>query len=135
MFTFGIPMFPFLVVDMGHPSVKSYFDHVALAFLPDKLGRSKIQSGLDRADKTGEWTRSASEEGRKAVWSNFPVLRRKVTHPGAAVDQNEFTVNETVSPLALLFGALTSENWTPPQALINRQPRRSISDLPFYTMP
>ncbi len=134
-FTFGIPMLPFLIVDKGHPSVKKFFDHVALAFLPDKLGRREIQAGLDGFGRTGDWTRAAGEPGRKVVWKSFPVLRRKVIHPSAAVDQNEFTVNETISPLALLFGALTADAWMPSEALKNRRPRRSIDDLPYYSMP
>jgi hypothetical protein len=133
--TFGIPLRPFLVVDKGHASVKSYFNNVALAFIPDKLGRKEIQAGLDSFEKKGDWEKAASANGRKAIWDNFPVLRRKVIHPGAAVDQNEFTINETISPLALLFGALTDETWVPSDELKNRQPRRKIEELPFYSMP
>jgi len=133
--TFGIPMGPFLIADSGHASVQEFFKPVAMAFIPDKLGRREIQAGLDRVEKTGDWARAATQTGRSVIWKNFPVLRRKVTHPGAAVDQNEFTVNETISPLALLFGALTAENWMPSEELKTRQPRRSIDDLPFYSMP
>jgi hypothetical protein len=133
--TFGIPLRPFILVDKGHASVKKFFDGVALAFIPDKLGRKEIQAGLDSFEKQGDWERAASAKGKTAVWNNFPVLRRKVTHPSAAVDQNEFTVNETISPLALLFGALTAEKWMPSEELKNRQPRRSVEELPFYSMP
>ena len=134
-FTFGIPTRPFLIVDKGHPSVKKYFDYVALAFIPDKLGRKKIQTELDNCEKKGDWERAAIANGRKVIWSNLPILRRKVIHPGAVVDQNEFTVNETISPLAMLFGALTDENWMPSEELKNREPRRKIEELPFYSMP
>ena len=58
-----------------------------------------------------------------------------MTHPGAVVHQNEFTINETISPLALLFGTLTAENYMPSEELKNRQPKKSIDDLPFYSMP
>ena len=133
--TFGIPLRPFILVDKGHGSVSKFFDGVALAFIPDKLGRQEIQAGLDSFEKKGDWERAASAKGKTAVWDHFPVLRRKVTHPAAAVDQNEFTVNETISPLALLFGALTAEKWAPPEELKNRQPRRSVEELPFYSMP
>jgi hypothetical protein len=135
-FTFGISMRPFVLTDGGHPSVKSFFEPVALAFLPDKLGRKEIQAGLDNYDKTTkDWVFQSTLPGKKAIWSNFPVFRRKVTHPGAAVDQNEFTVNETISPLALLFGTLTSENYMPSEELKNRQPKKSIAELPFYYQP
>ena len=134
-FTFGVPMRPFVVADGGHASVKKFFTNVAVAFIPDKLGRKEIQAGLDSYPKTGDWTFKASAPVKNAVWKNFPVLRRKVTHPGSVVDQNEFTVNETISPLALLFGALTAENWMPSDDLKNRQPRRTVGELPFYSMP
>lgn len=134
-FTFGISMRPFIVADGGHPSVKEYFDHIAAAFIPDKLGRAEIQEGLDTFEKTGNWTHEASKAGRDVIWKNFPVFRRKVTHPGAVVDQNEFTVNETISPLALLFGALTEDAWTVSGDIRNRQPRRSMDELPYYYMP
>lgn len=136
--TFGVPMNPFYVAHRGHPSVKSFYEPVAMAFIPDKLGRKEIQARLDAAAKDPDsdaWIRPAGQETRDAVWSNFPVLRRKVIHPSAAVDQNEFTVNETISPLALLFGALTADGWTPGDTLTKREPKTSVADLPIYPMP
>lgn len=134
-FTYGISMRPFVINDGGHASVKEYFDHIAIAFIPDKLGRAEIQAGLDAHEKTGNWTHPASLPAKDVIWKNFPVFRRKVTHPGAAVDQNEFTVNETISPLALLFGALTADTWSVTDEVKNRQPRRSIDEVPYYYMP
>ena len=137
-FTFGVAMNPFLIVDKGHPSVTSYFEPMALAFIPDKLGRKEIQAKLDSTKKSpdsNDWMRPAGQETRDLVWKNFPVLRRKVIHPIAVVDQNEFTVNETISPLALLFGALTAENYMPSEELKNREPKKSIDELPVYSMP
>ena len=134
--TFDAPMNPFYIASSGHPSVKSFFKPVAMAFIPDKLGRKEIQAKLDSADKQGvNWERPAGQETRDTVWKNFPVLRRKVTHPGAVVHQNEFTINETISPLALLFGALTAENYMPSEELKCREPKRSVDELPFYSMP
>ena len=136
--TFGVPLNPFLLVDRGHPSVKSFYTPVALAFIPDKIGRKEIQAKLDSVEKSSDseaWVRPAGKECRDVVWKNFPVLRRKVTHPSSVVDQNEFTINETISPLALLFGALTADNWMPTEELLHRQPQRSIDNLPFYSMP
>jgi len=135
-FTFGVPMNPFYIGDGGHPSVKSFFEPVAMAFIPDKLGRKEIQAKMDGADKTGgDWIRPTGKECRDIVWKNWPIFRRKVTHPGSVVDQNEFTVNETITPLALLFGALTADNYMPSEELKNRQPKTSIGDLPAYSMP
>ena len=134
-FTFGISMRPFVLADSGHPSVKTFFTNIAAAFIPDKLGRAQIQEGLDSFTKTGNWTHAASQQAKSAIWSNMPVFRRKVTHPGAAVDQNEFTVNETISPLALLFGALTTEGWSVSDEVLHRKPRRTVEDTPYYYMP
>ncbi len=44
---------------------------------------------------------------------------------------NEFTVQETMSPAVLLFGALLGEGWLPPAALKSRHPR-SRDDLNGY---
>ena len=134
-FTFGVPMRPFAVVDGGHASVKSYFTNVAAIFLPDHLGRQELQAEMDRYEKKGDWAFAASKPAKEVTWKNFPVFRRKVTHPSAVVDQNEFTVNETISPLALLFASLTADQYQPSELLRNRQPRRTIEELPFYSMP
>lgn len=136
--TFGVPMNPFLIMDRGHPSVTSFFEPMALAFIPDKLGRKEIQARLDSTEKSPDsdaWMKPAKQETRDVVWKNFPVLRRKVIHPSAVVDQNEFTVNETISPLALLFGALTSESYMPSEALKTKEPVKSVEGLPVYPMP
>ena len=135
-FAYSVPMSPFLIADRGNPAVKSFYQPVAMAFIPDKLGRKEIQTSLDAIDKTADgWTRSATEKCRDIVWNNFPVFRRKMTHPIAASDQNEFTVDETISPLALLFGALTAENYMPSEEMKNREPKKSIDELPVYSMP
>jgi endoglucanase len=134
-FTFGFSTRPFMLLDGGHPSVREYFSEIAVAFIPDRLGRAAIQAGIDEFEREGNWTHEATIEGRDILWRNFPVFRRKVTHPGAAVDQNEFTVGETISPLALLFGALTPAEWSVSEGIRNRQPRRTIDQLPYYSMP
>ena len=138
-FTYDVPFHnPFIIADRGHPSVKSFFQPIALAFVPDKLGRKELQANLDKVEKSPDsdtWVAPAIKPTREVVWKNIPVFRRKVTHPGAVVHQNEFTINETISPLALLFGTLTAENYMPSEELKNRQPKKSIDDLPFYSMP
>jgi hypothetical protein len=135
-FAYSVPMSPFLIADRGNPAVKNFFQPVAMAFIPDKLRRKDIQKSLDDIDKSADgWMRSATEKCRDVVWKNFPVFRRKMTHPIAASDQNEFTVDETISPLALLFGALTAENYMPSEELKNRQPKKSVDELPVYSMP
>jgi len=135
-FTFGINPVAFLILEGGHASVKNFFEPTAIAFLPDKLGRPEIQAGLDAADKSQPgWDREAMKPAREAIWKNFPVFRRKVIHPMSVVDQNEFTVNETITPLALLFGALTAEGYRPLDTLKNREPRNTPEEVPFYSMP
>ena len=135
-FTFGINPVAFLLCERGHPSVKEFFKPMAIAFLPDKLGRQELQASLDASDKSqAGWERTAAKPARDVIWANFPIFRRKVIHPMAVVDQNEFTVNETISPLALLFGALTAEGYMPAETLKTREPRYNPADVPFYSMP
>ncbi len=138
----GNAMKPYLIADKGHVSVSNYYTPVGIAFVPDKLGRKQLQADLDAVPKIlndDKWifgaTALAANNMRNVVWANFPVLRRKTTHPSEVTWQNEFTVGETISPLALLFGALTADAWMPPDELKNRQPRQSADDIPLYSMP
>jgi hypothetical protein len=133
--TYGVNLTPFYVADNGHPSVNAFYEPTAMAFIPEQLGRTEIQRDLDAAEKTGNWVRENSAAIREAVWKNYPVLRRRAIHPTHVVDQNEFTVNETISPLALMFGALTADGWMPSQEQLKREPIRSMDQLPYYPMP
>ncbi len=133
--TYGVNLIPFYVADNGHPSVQAFYEPSAMAFIPGQLGRAEIQRELEAADKTGNWVRENSKGIREAVWKHYPVLRRRAIHPTHVVDQNEFTVNETVSPLALMFGTLTAEGWRPPPELLQRSPQRDLDTLPYYSMP
>jgi len=133
--TYGVQINPFVIAHQGHSSVSSYYQPTAMAFLPDRLGREQIQADLDSYPKVGNWSSGASQPARNTIWNNFPILRRKNTHPGAAVDQNEFTVTETSGPLALLFGMLTNEGWMPSQEIKTRQPKLTPEEVPFYSMP
>ena len=135
-FTFGISPIAFLLCEHGHPSVKEFFSPTAIVFLPDKLGRKSLQSALDAVDRSRPgWERDAMQPARDVLWASFPIFRRKVVHPMSVVDQNEFTVNETISPLALLFGALTAESYMPSAELEKRIPRTRPEQVPFYGMP
>jgi hypothetical protein len=134
-YTFGVPMTSFLLADSGHASVRSFFKPVALALIPDRLGRVTLQEKLDQAEKSGDWVREAGKPVRDVVWKNWPVFRRHTTHPAAVVEQNEFTVGETISPLAFCFAVLTGEGWTPSRELLRRTPRKHVSELPYYSQP
>ncbi len=134
-YTFGVPMTSFLLADSGHASVRSFFKPVALALIPDRLDRVRLQQKLDEAEKSGDWVREAGKPVRDVIWKNWPVFRRHTTHPAAVVEQNEFTVGETISPLAFCFAVLTGEGWKATQDLLNRTPRKSLSELPYYSQP
>ncbi len=134
----GTSMSPFLITDKGHGTVKDYYTPVGIAFVPDKLGRKQLQADLDAVPKIlndDTLLAPAGQNTKNAVWANFPVLRRKTTHPTTVTPKNEFTVFETISPLALLFGALTPDAWMPPDELKSRQPRLNADDIPLYSMP
>lgn len=134
--TFDAAMGPFLIAEGGHASVKSFFAPLAMALVPDKIGRKEMQASLDATDKTQpNWPQEATKSVKETVWKNIPVFRRHATHPSAVVHKNEFTINETIGPLALLFGALTGEGYMPSEQLKNREPRKQIDELPYYSMP
>lgn len=133
--TFGVNMTPFYLADNGHPSVNNFYEPTALAFIPAQWGLEEIQRSLDAAEKSGNWVRELSGPLRDTVWANFPVLRRRAIHPTHVVDQNEFTVYETIAPLALLYGALTAEDWMPSPEIRYREPIREIDQLPYYPLP
>lgn len=134
-YTYGVSMNGFLLADAGHGSVKGFYQPFGLALVPDKLGRAKLQSDLDRAVKEGDWVKEVGKPVRDVVWKNWPIFRRHTTHPAAVVEQNEFTVGETVSPLAFAFGVLTGDGWSPSKELLERRPRLDIKELPYYPQP
>jgi hypothetical protein len=51
------------------------------------------------------------------------------------VEQNEFTMAETVSPLALAFCVFIEEGCRIDPKLFLRAPRNTIEDLPYYSQP
>ena len=134
-YTYGVSMNGFLLADAGHGSVKGFYQPFGLALIPDKLGRQKLQADLDCAEKVGDWPREIGKPVRDVVWKNWPVFRRHTTHPGAVVEQNEFTVGETISPLAFAFSLLMGEGWTPSRERLERRPRTEVGDLPYYPQP
>ncbi|MFM8364320.1 MAG: putative Ig domain-containing protein [Verrucomicrobiota bacterium] len=137
-FNYGIYVFPFIIADDGHDVVDEYFKPTGMVYLPDRLGRAALQSDLDAFPKVGDWDAlngAAVEPAKGVLWDNFPILRRKTIHPGNAVAQNEFTLWETGSPLAMMFGVLTNEGWVPGDDIKNRQPKLTPEEVPFYTMP
>ena len=55
----------------------------------------------------------------------IPEWRRIGPHSNYDPLCNEFTMQETLSPAVLMFGALLEPGWTPDAALKNRQPREA----------
>jgi endoglucanase len=139
VFTYGVA-YPawqtqFALLDPGHDSVKSFFKGQAVCLLPGEWGRAQVQSDLDRLPRTGDWPNAAVDRLRPAVEPRFPLMRRIYTHPTLAPPQNEFTVNETISPLAVACGAMLSEGWSPPPELKQRKPINKPDALPIYLQP
>lgn len=61
-----------------------------------------------------------------------PVWRRYACLEGWAVEQNEFTVWETIAPAAAAYGALLSPGWKPAPEWKDLKPVPRREDLPGY---
>lgn len=66
---------------------------------------------------------------------NPPLWRRWMVHPHTNVAKNEFTVQQTVSPMIFSAAMLMDENWTPDERLLNRQPRDESALFGQYYLP
>lgn len=144
----GIPVFTFTfgvapqaitnlyaLIDEGHPSVSDFFPGTAVCLLPGRFGRQEIQNRIDdaRADPR------RSEIGKNLISERldkvFPIFRRTYSHPFVCPAQNEFTVSESISPLAAAAGALLTEEWQPDARLLQRRPCNTAADTPLYYQP
>lgn len=138
-FSYGVAypawQYQFALVDGGHDSAKAYFPGAATCLLPASLGRDKIQGEFNAIARTGNWQKTMIDKLRPALEVTYPILRRLYTHPAAVPSQNEFTVNENISPLAACAAALLPAGWKPDAALKNRQPITKAQDLPIYLQP
>ena len=138
-FTYGVA-YPawttqFGLVDPGHGSVKSFFPGAAVCLLPAALGREKVQAQMDAVPRTGNWQPAAVDAMRPALGPAYPLMRRLYTHPTLVPGQNEFTVSETISPLAAACGAMLSDGWKPDEPTKSRKPINDPRDLPIYLQP
>lgn len=64
------------------------------------------------------------------IQERMPVWRRFVNMESRAVDQNEFTVWETIAPAAAAYGMLLKPGWKPPPDWKKRQPKKTLAELP-----
>ena len=85
---------------------------------------------LPRALTSGK---NLSYKGIGAVLDPFyPVWRRFSNIEQYAVEQNEFTVWETIGPSASFTGCLLPDNWKPPAAWKDIKPKEKLSEMPGY---
>lgn len=138
-YTFGVA-YPawqtqFGLVDAGHPSVAGFFPGAGVCLLPAGMGRDKVQAEMDAVGRNGNWAGAVVDKMRPAVGAGFPVMRRLYTHPTLAPAQDEFTVSESISPLAAVCGAMMADGWKPDEQLKNRRPINDAKALPIYLQP
>jgi len=68
----------------------------------------------------------------KIIQGQIPLWRRFANVEGNAVNQNEFSVWETMAPAAAGYGALLAPGWKPPAAWKEQKPEPDIKKLPGY---
>ncbi|MCI7644003.1 MAG: glycoside hydrolase family 9 protein [Lentisphaeria bacterium] len=66
------------------------------------------------------------------IRDKLPLWRSFANLEGYAVDQNEFSVWETIAPAAAMYGALLTPGWRPPVEWKNVKPVKELKDLPGY---
>lgn len=64
------------------------------------------------------------------IEERIPLWRRFVNMESRAVNQNEFTVWETIAPAAAAYGMLLKPGWKPPPEWKRRQPKKTLAELP-----
>lgn len=139
-FTYGLA-YPawqnqFALIDAGHGSVNSFFHGASVCLLPALLGRDRVQAEIDAIPHTGDkWTTAAIDRMRPALGPAFPIMRRLYTHPTLVPGQNEFTVYETIAPMAAVCGAMLPDGWKPDEAMKKRTPINDAKELPIYLQP
>ncbi len=70
------------------------------------------------------------QECYRLIQERIPLWRRFVNLESRAVDQNEFTVWETMAPAVAAYGMLLKPGWKPPPDWKRRQPKKTRAELP-----
>jgi len=70
------------------------------------------------------------QECEDIIQKRMPIWRRFVNMESRAVDQNQFTVWETIAPAAAAYGMLLKPGWKPPPEWKRRQPKKTLAELP-----
>ncbi len=86
--------------------------------LPDTLG--------------GKEARVDRRQCQSILYKTLPVWRRFANLEGNAVEQNEFTVWETIAPAAAAYGMLLPPGWKPPADWKKWEPAHDIKELEGY---
>jgi hypothetical protein len=99
------------------PRQDHYFDGVDIDLMPTaltggkKLSIKELSAIMDRV---------------------YPVWRRFANIERFSVDQNEFTVWETIGPCAACLACLLPDNWMPPKEWKDEKPAKTLDELEGY---
>ena len=94
--------------------------------IPNTLTSDKAQHRIDFLDKA-----AYNAKGDLIV----PLWRSIGPHGYRDPLCNEFTVQETIGPVALMLGAFLDKGWMPSDPLKNRQPRQRNEMNGFFWAP
>ena len=138
-FAYGCPIdtwsFQLGLVSLGHPAVAKFFPGLGVCLLPAALGRAAVQSKMDALAGPARTERALYLLIQEAMADQFPIMRRIYSHPFSTPPLNEFTVYESIGPLAAAYAAFLPEHWQPDAALQNRRPITDPKQLPLYPQP
>jgi endoglucanase len=99
------------------PRPDHYFNGVTIDLMPNALSKGKM---LD------------IEETSQIMDKMYPVWRRFANIERYSVEQNEFTVWETIGPCAACIACLLPDNWKPPADWKNKKPAKKLDELEGY---
>lgn len=77
--------------------------------------------------------KSLSYDEMSSIMDRFrPIWRRYSNIEQYSVEQNEFTVWETIGPCAAVTACLLPDNWQPPEAWKHEKPKEKLSEMAGY---